>query len=370
MRLGIPTEIKNHEYRVGMMPAAVHEAVTHGHEVFVQSGAGKGMGCSDGDYEKAGAKITATAKEIFADSDMIVKVKEPRPAECRMLGRDQLLFAYLHLAADPVQADLLAQSGCTAIAYETITDDHGHLPLLSPMSEIAGRMSVQAGAVALQRNNGGSGILPGGVPGTDVARVVVLGGGVVGTNAARMAMGLGADVVVLDKSLPRLRQLEEAFGPNLKTRFATLEATKELSCRADLLIGAVLVPGSDTPKLVSRAMLDEMKAGTVLVDVAIDQGGCFETSRPTTHDDPTFIVNDIVHYCVTNMPGVVARTSTVALNNATLPFILALADKGWKRAVSEDRHLRHGVNIHDGHVTNKAVATALGKDFSPLSELL
>ncbi len=370
MLIGVAKEIKNNEYRVGMTPGAVREAIAHGHSVLVETNAGAGIGCYDGAYKAVGAKIAASAGDVFAKAEMIVKVKEPQPAECKMLREGQLLFTYLHLAPDPSQTDLLQQSGCTAIAYETITDANGGLPLLAPMSEVAGRMSIQVGACSLQKVNGGSGILISGVPGTAAAKVVVIGGGVVGTNAARMALGLGADVTILDKSLPRLRYLDDVFGPSFKTRYATLEATEELSLRADIVVGAVLIPGAAAPKLISREMLGKMKPGSVLVDVSIDQGGCFETSKATTHDAPTYVINNIVHYCVANMPGAVPRTSTFALNNATLPFTLALADKGWKRACAEDAHLLRGLNVHRGKITYKAVAEALGKDFVPADEVI
>jgi alanine dehydrogenase len=361
MRIGVPKEIKNHEYRVGMTPSAVREAAHHGHEVCVQSGAGAGIGCDDADYAAAGARVLPDAATVFEAAQMIVKVKEPQPAECAMLRKDQLLFTYLHLAPDPVQADGLAKSGCTAIAYETITDERGGLPLLAPMSEVAGRMSIQVGAVALQQAHGGRGVLLGGVPGVAPARVVVIGGGVVGTHAARMAAGLGAEVTVLDRSLPRLRQLDELFAGRVRTQYATLDATEAAALEADLVIGAVLVPGAAAPKLIKRVQLSRMKRGAVIVDVAIDQGGCFETSHATTHAEPTYVVDGIVHYCVANMPGAVPRTSTFALNHATLPFVLALADKGWRRACAEDSHLAAGLTMHDGAVTHEAVAHALGR---------
>ena len=360
MRLGVPTEIKNHEYRVGMTPSSVREAVHHGHQVMVQAGAGAGIGCDDAAYQAAGAQILPDAPAVFEQADMIVKVKEPQPQECAMLRRGQLLFTYLHLAPDPEQAAGLMKSGCTAIAYETITDVRGGLPLLAPMSEVAGRMAVQVGAVALQKANGGLGVLLGGVPGVAPAKVAVLGGGVVGTHAARMAMGLGAEVTVLDKSLPRLRQLDEVFGGRLRTAYASLDATEEAVLGADLVVGAVLVPGASAPKLVRREHLSRMKPGSVIVDVAIDQGGCFETSHATTHADPTYVVDGVVHYCVANMPGAVPRTSTFALNNATLPFTLALADLGWQAACRADPHLAAGLTVHDGQITHAAVARDLG----------
>lgn len=370
MLIGVPKEIKNHEYRVGMTPGAVREAIAHGHSVIVETNAGAGIGQDDDAYRAVGAKICGVAGDVYSKAEMIVKVKEPQPVECRMLREGQLLFSYLHLAPDPAQTELLQQSGCTAIAYETITDASGGLPLLAPMSEVAGRMATQVGACSLQKANGGSGVLLGGVPGTHAAKVTVVGGGVVGTNAARMALGLGAEVTILDKSLPRLRYLDDLFGPMLKTRYATLDSLEELILEADMVVGAVLVPGAAAPKLVSRDMLGMMKSGSVLVDVAIDQGGCFETSKATTHADPTYIVDDIVHYCVANMPGAVAKTSTFALNNATLPFTLALADKGWQQACADDLHLLEGMNIHAGKVTYRAVAEALDKEYAPACEVL
>ncbi len=370
MLIGVPKEIKVHEYRVGMTPPAVREAVHQGHSVLVQAGAGEGIGCDDASYQAAGAQIAATPEEVFQRSQMIVKVKEPQPHECRMLREGQVLFTYLHLAPDPTQTDLLLQSGCTAIAYETITDDRGGLPLLAPMSEVAGRMSIQVGAVALQKANGGRGILLGGVPGVPAAKVVVVGGGVVGTHAARMAIGLGADVVVLDRSLPRLRYLDDVFGAELATLYATLDSTEAAVRQADLVIGAVLIPGAAAPRVVTREQLQDLKPGAVLVDVSIDQGGCFATSRPTTHADPTYIVDGIVHYCVANMPGAVPRTSTFALNNATLTFTLALAAKGWKKACQDDPHLRAGLNVHAGAITYRAVADALGKPHTPVEQVL
>ncbi len=370
MLIGVPKEIKTHEYRVGLVPASVRELVHHGHRVTVQSGAGLGIGFDDKAYRAAGARIAAGAPEIFAKSEMIVKVKEPQPAECRMLRKGLLLFTYLHLAPDPDQAAALMKSGCTAIAYETVTSPRGTLPLLSPMSEVAGRMGVQVGAHCLEKERGGSGILLGGVPGVHPGKVVVLGGGVAGTNAARTAMGLEAYVTVVDKSLDRLKQLDEQFGSKLYTAFATVDTIEKLVIDADLVIGAVLVPGASTPRLVTRAMLKKMRPGSVLVDIAIDQGGCFETSRPTTHADPTYVVDGIVHYCVANMPGAVARTSTFALNNATLPFALALADKGFRRACAEDPHLCNGLNVHAGMITHEAVAMALRRRYVPAAEAL
>ncbi len=359
MRIGVPREVKAHEYRVGLTPAGARELVARGHEVIVEEGAAAGIGIADTAYVAAGARI-ADADAVFADAELIVKVKEPQPAEIARLRRSQVLFTYLHLAADRVQTDALVRSGATCLAYETVTDRTGSLPLLAPMSEVAGRMAVQVGAHCLEKEQGGAGILLGGVPGVGPARVVVLGGGVSGTNAARMAVGLEASVVILDISLPRLKELDLQFGPRATTLFATAEAIEQAVLGADLVIGAVLVPGGAAPKLVTRAMVGAMRPGSVLVDIAIDQGGCFETSRPTTHSAPTYVEEGAVHYCVTNMPGAVARTSTFALTNATLPFIAALAGKGWRRAVAEDAHLRAGLNIHAGMVTHAAVAHDLG----------
>ena len=370
MLIGVPKEIKNHEYRVGLTPSSVREMTHHGHNVLVETQAGAGIGCSDEDYKKAGAEIVSSASDVFSKAEMIVKVKEPQKVEYEQLSEGQLLFTYLHLAPDPQQTEGLVKSGATCIAYETITDNDGGLPLLAPMSEVAGRMSIQVGAAALQKANGGRGMLLGGVPGVAPAKVVVIGGGVVGTNAARMAMGMGADVTVLDKSLKRLAYLDDVFGPLMKTQYATVDATEELVFDADLVVGAVLVPGAAAPKLIRKAQLSSMKKGSVIVDVAIDQGGCFETSKATTHAEPTYIIDDVVHYCVANMPGAVARTSTFALNHATLPFALALADKGWKKACADDPHLLAGLNVHAGRVTYKAVADDLGYDYQDPSEVL
>jgi alanine dehydrogenase len=361
MLIGVPKEVKTHEYRVGMVPGSVREAVHHGHQVVVEAGAGAGIGFEDATYERAGARIAERAEDVFA-AEMIVKVKEPQPAEISRLKPGQVLFTYLHLAADRKQTEGLLRSGAVCVAYETVTDARGGLPLLAPMSEVAGRMSIQVGAHCLEKEQGGAGILLGGVPGVAAAKVVILGGGVAGTNAARMAMGMEAHVIVIDRSLQRLYELDMQFGSQLHTRFSTLETIEREVLSADLVIGAVLVPGAAAPKLVTRDMVRRMKAGSVLVDIAIDQGGCFETSRPTTHADPTYVEEGVIHYCVTNMPGAVARTSTFALNNATLPFVLALADKGWRRALVEDAHLRAGLNIFRGHVTHPAVAAALGFD--------
>jgi alanine dehydrogenase len=368
--IGVPKEIKVHEYRVGLTPAGVRELVAHGHQVMMQTGAGNGIGIGDERYAAAGAEIVATPEAIFSRAEMIIKVKEPQPAECRQLREGQVLFTYLHLAPDPQQAQALIESGCVAIAYETVTDRQGTLPLLAPMSEVAGRMSIQAGAHAMEKAQGGNGVLLGGVPGVSPAEVVILGGGVVGYNAARMAIGMGASVTILDRSLPRLNWLDTVFDGRLRTVFSTVEAVEQAVSEADLVIGAVLVPGAAAPKLVTRAMLGRMKPGTVIVDVAIDQGGCFETSRPTTHQNPTYVEEGIVHYCVANMPGGVARTSTFALTNATLPYALALADKGYRKALLDDPGLREGLNIHRGAVTHKAVAEALNQPYQPTQEAL
>lgn len=362
MRIGCPKEIKPQEFRVGMTPNAVREAVTLGHTVLVETLAGSGAGFTDQDYTDAGALILDTAVEIFAQADMIVKVKEPQPIERKMLRQDQLLFTYLHLAPDRAQTVDLLASGCTAIAYETVTDANGGLPLLAPMSEVAGRLAPQVGAWTLQKANGGRGVLLGGVPGVGPGRVVVIGGGVVGTHAARVAAGMGADVTVLDRSLPRLRYLDDVFGRQFKNGYASAGNTMDLVREADLVIGAVLVPGAAAPKLINRAQLSEMKPGAAMVDVAIDQGGCFETSHATTHQDPIYDVDGIMHYCVANMPGAVARTSTIALGNATLPFLLALADKGWRKACEDDPHLLGGLNVHSGNLTYYAVGKALEMD--------
>ena len=359
MRVGVPKEIKNNEFRVGLTPAAVREYVAQGHTVQIEKGAGEGIHATDQDYLAAGATVAENVDTLFATSDMIVKVKEPQAVEIARLRPGQLLFTYLHLAPDPEQAKGLLASGCTAVAYETVTDDQNGLPLLAPMSEVAGRLAIEAAGEALRRSNGGRGVLLGGVPGVIPAKVVVLGGGVVGTHAARMATGLGADVTIIDRSIPRLRFLDELFQGRVKTRFATAEAVEQEVAAADAVIGAVLVPGASAPKLVTRAMLSTMKRGAVLVDVAIDQGGCFETSRATTHAQPTFEVDGVINYCVANMPGAVPLTSSHALNNATLRFGLALANRGLD-AIREDIHLQHGLNIHAGQVTHPAVAEALG----------
>ncbi|MEL7395076.1 MAG: alanine dehydrogenase [Pseudomonadota bacterium] len=362
MKIGCPTEIKPQEFRVGMTPNAAQEAVAHGHDVMIQAGAGNGAGFTDADYQTAGAVIVDTAEEVFATADMIVKVKEPQAVERKMLREGQLLFTYLHLAPDPDQTHDLIASGCTAIAYETVTDAHGGLPLLAPMSEVAGRLSPQVGAYTLQKANGGRGVLMGGVPGVGPANVLVIGGGVVGTHAARIAAGMGANVTVLDRSLPRLRYLDDAFGSVFNTGYSSAGLLAEHLRDADMVVGAVLIPGAEAPKLVRRAQFADMKPGAVLVDVAIDQGGCFETSKATTHADPIYDVDGIMHYCVANMPGAVARTSTIALGNATMPFMLALADKGWKQACLDDEHLLNGLNVHAGQLTYYAVGKALGID--------
>ena len=359
MRIGVPKEIKVLEDRVGLTPESVREVVAHGHEVVVERDAGQGIGMSDDDYRRAGATVLATAGDVFDTADMIVKVKEPQAEERRKLKAGQVLFTYLHLAPDPEQASGLIESGAICIAYETVTSPTGGLPLLAPMSEVAGRMAVQAGAHFLEKAHGGKGILLGGVPGVDPGKVVVLGGGVVGTHAIHIALGRGADVWVLDRSVDVLRRLWTQFGRPLNTVFSTRDAIERHVATADLVIGGVLVPGAAAPKLVTRSMIASMQAGSVVVDVAIDQGGCFETSHATTHAEPTYVIDGVVHYCVANMPGGVPRTSTFALNNATLPYVLALATKGWKAALTGDIHLRNGLNVADGKVTHRAVATAL-----------
>ncbi len=363
MKIGVPKEIKIHEYRVGLVPAGVRELVDAGHQVLVQSGAGAGIGFEDSHYQAAGASIAQRAEDVFATANLVVKVKEPQLAECKQLRSGQTLFTYLHLAADREQAQALLASGSTAIAYETVTAPDGSLPLLTPMSEVAGRMSVQVGANSLQKANGGCGVLLGGVPGVAPAKVVVLGGGVSGTHAAEMAVGLRADVTVVDRSVKRLRELSSIFGNQLKTVYSTAHAIEELVRDADLVIGAVLIAGAAAPKLVTRAMVKSMKPGAVLVDIAIDQGGCFETSRPTTHAEPTYVIDGVIHYCVTNMPGAVPRTSTFALTNATLPYVRALADHGWQKAIANDSGLARGLNVHAGQLTHEAVAQALGLEF-------
>ena len=370
MRVGTVKEIKNHEYRVGMTPESARELVQHGHEVWVQSGAGLGIGAKDSDYQRAGAKLIETAAEIFAECEMVVKVKEPQSIERAMLREGQILFTYLHLAPDPEQTKDLVDSKAVCIAYETVTDASGGLPLLKPMSQVAGRMSIQAGATALEKAHGGRGILLGGVPGVLPGNVCVIGGGVVGFNAAQMAAGLGADVTILDRNPEVLEKLGYYVEARAKTRFANVSNVADSVANADLVIGAVLIPGAAAPKLVTREMLGTMKPGAVLVDVAIDQGGCFETSHATTHADPTYVVDGIVHYAVANMPGAVARTSTYALNNVTLPHMLRMADKGWKDALRSDPHLAAGLNVWNGRVTYKAVADDLGYAYCPLEEAL
>jgi alanine dehydrogenase len=370
MRIGVPKEIKVHEYRVGMTPGSVREAVAHGHEVLVERDAALRQGISDGDYERAGAKVLASAAEIFAKADLIVKVKEPQAGEAAMLREGQALFTYLHLAPDPEQTKALMASGVTAIAYETVTSAKGGLPLLAPMSEVAGRMAIQAGAHCLEMEQGGRGMLLGGVAGVTPAKVVVLGGGVAGVNAARMAIGLEAQVTVLDINVDRLYAIDQQFGASVNTIFSTRQAVEDYVLEADLVIGAVLVPGAAAPKLLTEALVREMRRGSVIVDISIDQGGCSETSKPTTHANPTYVTHGVVHYAVTNMPGAVARTSTFALNNATLPFVLALAGKGPKAAMRADPHLLAGLNVHRGKIAHPAVAAALGLDYADPQGLL
>jgi len=370
MQVGVPKEIKVHEYRVGLTPVAVRELAVHGHRISIETNAGVGAGFPDADYVAAGAEIVGSAKDVFETADLVVKVKEPLAPEIAMLRQGQTLFTYLHLAADKTQTEGLMASGCTAIAYETVTDAHGGLPLLMPMSEVAGRMAVQVGAHCLEKEQGGRGMLLGGIPGVAVADVVVIGGGTVGANAARMAMGLEARVTVLDKSIPRLRDLELQYGTTLNTIYSSVGALEQYVARADLVICAVLAPGAAAPKIVTREMVRSMQPGAVLVDVAIDQGGASETSRPTTHDNPTYVVDDVIHYCVTNMPGAVPRTSTQGLCNATLPFVTALANKGWRQACADDPHLLAGLNVHAGHVTYEAVARDLDLAYRPAAEML
>ncbi len=369
MLVGIPKEIKNHEYRVGLLPAGVRELVHHGHQVIVEKDAGGGVGFDDAAYEKAGASVLSAPEEIFARAELLVKVKEPQASERAMLREAQTLFTYLHLAPDLPQTKELLQSGATCIAYETVTDAQGRLPLLAPMSEVAGRMSVQAGAMCLEKSHGGSGILLGGVPGTHQARVLVIGGGVVGQNAAQMAVGMGARVTIIDRSLNVLKSLDQHFGNRVQTLYSTHDAIIEETQKADLVIGAALVPGAAAPKLVTKAMLKKMRPGSVMVDVAIDQGGCFETSRATTHDDPIYLVDGIVHYCVANMPGAVAKTSTAALSNTTLPFVLELANRGVEVALVANRYLRQGLNVYRGHVTHPLVSEAHNMEYRPPESL-
>jgi len=370
MLIGVPKEIKNNEFRVGLTPPSVHELVARGHKVIVQTGAGAGIGLTDEQYTAAGATIVPSAQEIFAQAEMVVKVKEPQPQECAILRPGQILYTYLHLAPDPEQTAALVKSGAVCIAYETITGPGGGLPLLAPMSEVAGRMSIQAGASHLEKSKGGAGILLGGVPGVAAGHIVIIGAGVVGTNALQMAVGIGARVTVLDKNVDRLRQLDLVYGNRISTLYSNAHAIEEAVLSADLVIGGVLVPGAAAPKLVTRDMVSTMKKGSVVVDVAIDQGGCFETSHPTTHADPTFVVDGVVHYCVANMPGAVARTSTFALNNATIGHAVALATKGWRQALRDDVHLKNGLNVCEGKVTYAAVAKDLGYDYVPADTLL
>lgn len=363
MIIGVPKEIKNHEYRVGLSPASAKELIAHGHQVTIETGAAAGIGLTDQAYIDVGTNIASSAEAIFAESEMVIKVKEPQPNECKQLRKGQLLFTYLHLAPDPAQTELLLESGVTAVAYETVTGPGNSLPLLAPMSEVAGRLAAQAGAHCLERAQGGCGVLMGGVPGTEPAKVLVLGGGVVGQNAAYICRGMGANVTILDRSIPRLRQLDVEFGGRANCVYSTKEAIERYSAESDLVIGAVLVPGANAPKLITREIISTMKPGSVVVDVAIDQGGCFETSKATTHQDPTFVIDDVVHYCVANMPGAVPQTSTYALNNATLPFSLSMANQGWKKAMQQDAHLLAGLNVHDGKLTYEAVAQAQNLDF-------
>ncbi len=370
MQIGLPKEIKNHEYRVGLTPASVRELTAHGHVVLVQRGAGAAIGLTDDLYVAAGASLADDAASVFARADMIVKVKEPQPQECAMLRPGQILYTFLHLAPDPAQTAALVQSGAVCIAYETITGSGGGLPLLAPMSEVAGRMAVQAGAAHLEKSKGGMGVLLGGVPGVAAAHVVIIGAGVVGTNALQVAVGMGARVTVLDKNVDRLRQLDLVFGNRISTLYSSQHNLEQAVLDAELVIGGVLIPGAAAPKLVTRAMVAAMKKGAVVVDVAIDQGGCFETSHATTHADPTYLVDGVVHYCVANMPGAVARTSTFALNNATISHALALADKGWRQALKDNLHLKNGLNVANGQVTHAAVAQALGYESAAADTLL
>ncbi|MES2677283.1 MAG: alanine dehydrogenase [Pseudomonadota bacterium] len=370
MLIGIPKEIKNHEYRVGATPSGVRELVAAGHKVIVEKNAGAAIDFLDEQYVAAGAKIVAEAQEIYADAEMVLKVKEPQKAECKMIKKGQVVFSYLHLAAEPELTKMLVASKCVAIAFETVSAFDNSLPLLAPMSEVAGKLSIQAGAKALEKASGGRGVLLGGVPGVAAAKVVILGGGVAGTNAAKVAIGMGAQVVILDRSLNRIRYLCDIFGNSASVLYASLENIESNVTSADLVIGAVLIPGASAPKLVTKKMVKQMKSGSVMVDISIDQGGCFETSKPTSHSEPTYVVDDVVHYCVTNMPGAVARTSTLALENATLPFTLALANKGYRKALTSDQHLRNGLNVIDGKITYKAVADSLGYTYQDAEELL
>lgn len=370
MEIGVPKEIKDHEYRVGLVPSSVRELVGLGHRVAVQKGAGLGIGVSDDAYRQAGAEIMDSAKDIFQNADMIVKVKEPQPVECKMLRADQVLFAFLHLAPDPELTHLLQKSGAIAIAYETVTNALGQLPLLMPMSEIAGRMAIQVGAFCLEKVQGGRGVLLGGVPGVAPAKVVILGGGSAGSNALRMAVGLGASVTLIDRDLNCLRRLSHELGANVQTVCSSQEAIEQAVIHADLVIGAVLVPGAQAPKLVTRELLLKMQPGSVLVDISIDQGGCFETSRPTSFSNPIFIEEGVVHYCVTNLPGGAPRTSAFALNNATLPYVVQLAEKGYRQALLDDPYFTPGLNVYKGHITHEAVAKAVGGEYVPVGEIL
>lgn len=370
MLVGVPKEIKNHEYRVGMVPASVRELINAGHQVIVEHSAGLGIGFTDEDYKAVGADIVTTAQEVFDRADMIVKVKEPQAVERAMLKEGQILFTYLHLAPDLPQTEDLVKSKAVCIAYETVTDNAGGLPLLAPMSEVAGRMSIQAGAQALEKSNQGRGMLLGGVPGVEPAKVVIIGGGMVGTNAAQMAVGMGADVTVLDRNVNVLRRINAQFGSSVRAIYSTADSLEKHVLEADLVIGGVLIPGAAAPKLVTEEHIKGMKQGAALVDVAIDQGGCIETSRPTTHAEPTYILHDVVHYCVANMPGAVPRTSTFALNNVTLPYILRLANKGYKQALIEDEHLRNGLNVYRGQVTCQSVAENLNFDYVTAEQVL
>jgi len=370
MIIGVPKEVKNQEYRVGLVPSAVRELVARGHKIMVQHDAGIGIGITDTDYDKAGAVISRSPEEIFKKAEMIVKVKEPQPEEYKLLQEEQILFTYLHLAPDSKQATGLKASGCIAIAYETVTDNYGKLPLLAPMSEVAGRLSIQVGAHVLEKKQGGSGVLLGGVPGVVAGTVVILGAGIVGVNAMMMAVGVGARVIVIDKYTPKLRELDFAYGSRITTAYASADNIERYLSHADLVVGAVLLPGAAAPKLVTKAMLRKMRPGSVFVDVAIDQGGCSETSKPTSHDEPTYVEEGIVHYCVTNMPSAVARTSAFALNNATLPFVIALADKGYKKALLEDQNLLNGLNVFKGEITCEAAANDLGCRYVPAVDVL
>lgn len=370
MKIGVPKEIKNHEYRVGLSPASAKELIANGHEVTIETGAAAGIGLTDDVYRAMGAKIADSSEAIFAESEMIIKVKEPQPQECKQLSRGQLLFTYLHLAPDPEQTKLLLESGVTAVAYETVTGPGNSLPLLAPMSEVAGRLAAQAGAHCLERAQGGCGVLMGGVPGTEPAKVLVIGGGVVGQNAAYIARGMGANVTILDRSISKLRELDIEFQGKANCVYSTTESIERFAIESDLVIGAVLIPGANAPKLITREIISKMKPGSVVVDVAIDQGGCLETSKPTTHQDPTFVVDGVVHYCVANMPGAVPQTSTYALNNATLPFSLAMANHGWKAAMQQNKDLLNGLNVHDGKLTYKAVAEAQGLEYTDPASLI